>query len=124
MLGAMTIEKFEDIEGWKLARELCQRVYGLAETTNLGRDHSLKDQMSRTSGSIMDNIARGFDSGTNPEFAGFLEHSKRSCAELQSQFYRCLDRKHCVQSEFEELYEMARLCRSEIGSFIKNLERH
>jgi four helix bundle protein len=124
MLSAMTIEKFEDIEGWKLARELCQRVYCLADGTSLGRDYSLKDQVSRSSGSIMDNIAEGFDSGTNPEFVRFLQYSKRSCSELQSQPCRCLDRKHCVQSEFEVLYEMARLCRSKIGSFINYLERH
>lgn len=118
----MAIERFEDIEGWKLGRELAAHVHRLARDTGLKNDFSLKDQMSRSSGSIMDNIAEGFDAGTNPEFIRFLWYAKRSCTELQSQLYRTLDRGCCDQQGFDQLYELARLAKSKIGGFIAYLK--
>ncbi len=120
----MKIERFEDIEGWQLARELCRSVYELAKNSTLGRDFSLKDQMVRSSGSIMDNIAEGFDGGTNREFIRFLQYSKRSCSELQSQLYRCLDQNYCSQDQFEAIYVQVTLTRNKIGAFINYLSKH
>lgn len=118
----MKIDRFEDIEGWKLGRQICQQVFELAETGSLGKDFSLKDQLFRSTGLIMDNIAEGFDAGSNPEFVRFLQYSKRSCSEVQSELYRCLDRGHINEVRFEGMYELARLARSKIGAFIKYLE--
>jgi four helix bundle protein len=120
----MTITRFEDIEGWQLARELCQKVFRLFAETGLERDFGLRDQMSRSSGSIMDNIAEGFDAGTNPEFIRFLQYAKRSCSELQSQLYRCLDRGHLTVELFDSLYAATGLTRSKIGAFIQYLSNN
>ena len=120
----MTIERFEDIESWQLARQLAKDVFALVATSKLGADYALKDQMLRSAGSIMDNIAEGFDGGSNREFARFMQYSKRSCSELQSQLYRCLDQGYCVEERFNELYEKARLTRGKIGAFIKYLSKN
>jgi len=120
----MKIERFEDIESWQLARDLCRSVYDLTRNSLLGRDFSLKDQMVRSSGSIMDNIAEGFDGGTNREFIRFLQYSKRSCSELQSQLYRCLDQNYCSQEQFEAIYSQTTLTRNKIGAFINYLSKH
>ncbi len=120
----MKIERFEDIESWQLARELCNAVYKLVSSSGLGKDFSLKDQMIRSSGSIMDNIAEGFDGGTNREFIRFLQYSKRSCSELQSQFYRCLDQRYCSTEQFDAIYAQATLTRNKIGAFINYLSKH
>jgi four helix bundle protein len=120
----MKIERFEDIESWQLARELCRFVYSLVNGSPLGRDFSLKDQMVRSSGSIMDNIAEGFDGGTNREFIRFLQYSKRSCSELQSQLYRCLDQNYCSQDQFDAIYAQTAFTRNKIGAFINYLSKH
>ncbi len=120
----MKIERFEDIESWQLARELCNAVYKLVSSSGLGKDFSLKDQMIRSSGSIRDNIAEGFDGGTNREFIRFLQYSKRSCSELQSQFYRCLDQRYCFTEQFDAIYAQATLTRNKIGAFINYLSKH
>jgi four helix bundle protein len=52
-----TITRFEDLEVWKQARELCKKIRRISETTSLSKDFSLKDQILRSSGSVMDNIA-------------------------------------------------------------------
>jgi four helix bundle protein len=120
----MKIERFEDIEAWQIAREVCGAVYALVASSSLGKDFSLKDQMIRSSGSIMDNIAEGFDGGTNREFIRFLQYAKRSCSELQSQLYRCLDQRYCTTDQFDALYAQANLTRNKIGAFINYLSKH
>ncbi len=120
----MGIERFEDIEAWKLARTLSQEVFRLAEEGTLGKDYSLKDQMYRASGSAMNNIAEGFDSGSNREFVRFLQYPKGSCPELQSQLYRAMDRKHCDETQFLRLYDLAKLTRSKIGGFVRYLSQN
>ncbi len=81
------IEKFEDLEIWHLSREICSDIEYLFEATNLGKRVSIRDQMDRSSGSIMDNIAEGFERNGNREFINFLSYSKGSCGELKSQLY-------------------------------------
>ena len=56
-----TIKKFEDLEVWQKARLLENKIYELFQTSKLSKDFELKNQMNRSSGSIMDNIAEGFD---------------------------------------------------------------
>lgn len=87
------IEKFEDLEVWKKAREICEYVGELFKSTPLGNNYSLRDQMDRSSGSIMDDIAEGYDRDGNKEFHNFLSYSKGSSSELTSQTYRAYDKK-------------------------------
>jgi len=89
----VSIKNFEDLEVWQKAREICQFIEELFQTTKLGTNVSLRNQMERSSGSIMDNIAEGFGRDGNKEFHNFLSYSKGSCAELKSQVYRCFDKK-------------------------------
>jgi len=71
------IDRFEDLEVWKISRELCQLVEHLFQTTELGNNYALRNQMERSSGSIMDNVAEGFGRGGNKEFHNFLSFFKR-----------------------------------------------
>jgi four helix bundle protein len=84
-----TIQKFEDLEIWQLARILSKDIYTLSQTGKLAKDYPLKDQMNRSSGSIMDNIAEGYGRGSRLEFIQFLSISTGSADELKSQLYRC-----------------------------------
>jgi four helix bundle protein len=75
----------------------------------LSKDYKLKDQMNSCTGSIMDNIAEGFGRGSRLEFIQFLSISNRSGNEIQSQLYRCLDRKLIPSDKFEELFGLTDL---------------
>jgi four helix bundle protein len=119
----MRIERFEDIESWQLARELTKAVYAIVRTTPLLEDYSLRNQLTGAAGSIMHNIAEGFDAGSNREFIRFLRYAKRSCTEVQSELYVALDQRYCTLVDFDELYEQARLVRAKIGAFIKYLSK-
>lgn len=102
-----TIKRFEDIESWKVARKLCSRIGVLIESGSLKRNYKLIEQIEGSSGSIMDNIAEGFERGTRSEFIQFLGYSEGSCGELRSQLYRALDRNYVSQQQFDEFYVMA-----------------
>ena len=101
-----TIKKFEDIEAWKVARDLCNKIGVVIDHGAFKKSYRLIGQIEGSSGSIMDNIAEGFERGTRSEFIQFLGYSKGSCGELRSQLYRALDRKYFSQQQFDELYVM------------------
>jgi len=117
----MGIERFEDIEAWKLARKLRRKVYRLTNKPRFSKDFGLRNQIQDAAGSSMHNIAEGFDSETNPEFIRFLRYAKRSCTEVQSELYVALDEKYITDDEFEDAYELAGQTRAAIRGFINYL---
>ena len=80
----MKINQFEDIKSWKKAKDLAVTVY---KEFKDNKDYGFKDQIQRASVSIMNNIAEGFERGTNPEFRRFLFIAKGSCGEVRSMIY-------------------------------------
>jgi four helix bundle protein len=98
-----TWKSFEDIEVWQLASEFCNDIYKIVQYDGLKNDYRLKDQINGSSGSIMDNIAEGFERNGNKEFVNFLSIAKGSAGEPRSQLYRIIDRKYISQEEFETL---------------------
>lgn len=102
-----SIRRFEEIEAWKLARELCKKLGVIIDAGTFKKSFRLITQIESSSGSIMDNIAEGFERGTRAEFIQFLGYAKGSCGEFRSQLYRAFDRNYLNQSEFDEFYTMA-----------------
>jgi four helix bundle protein len=120
----MKIERFEDIEAWKLARELTNKVYALTQKKEFSRDFELRDQIRAASGSAMHNIAEGFDADSTAEFIRFLRYTKRSCSEVQSKLYIALDELYISQEEFQTVYDLAGETRACTKGFIKYLKRY
>jgi four helix bundle protein len=116
------IEHFEDIEGWKLGRKLANLIYSFTERTPFAKDFGLRDQIQRAAGSVMHNIAEGFDAGSNPEFARFLGFAKRSCTEVQSELYLASDRGYISEEQFREAYQLANEAKAAVGGFIRYLQ--
>jgi four helix bundle protein len=118
----MKIERFEDMEIWKEARELCRYVFDLTSKDLFSRDFKLRDQIRASSGSIMDNIAEGFERGGNKEFMQFLYISKGSCGETRSQSYRAFDQEYISQQQLDELITRTLTQSSKIANLIKYLK--
>lgn len=115
------IEKFEDLEIWRLAREICQKIEFLIQNTNLKTNYSLKDQIDRSSGSIMDNIGEGFERNGNREFIQFLSIAKGSAGEVKSQSYRAFDKKLISEEQHLKLNEIVELEKNKIGAMMNYL---
>ena len=86
-----TIEKFEDIQSWKISREITKDIYRITKNDRFSRDFGLRDQICRSAVSIMSNIAEGFERDGNKEFINFLSIAKASSGEVRSQLYVALD---------------------------------
>ncbi|MGG9970287.1 four helix bundle protein [Ferruginibacter sp. SUN002] len=117
-----TINRFEDILSWKEARTLNKTIGDLIDKGKFKNSFRLINQIEGSAGSIMDNIAEGFERGGNKEFIQFLFIAKASCGELRSQLYRALDRNFIEQNEFESLSVHAMRINSLIQKFINYLE--
>jgi len=112
-----TFKKFEDIEVWQKSKLLSKQVISITKYPNFRDDPDLKRQLKKSAGSIMDNIAEGFERGGKKEFHQFLSISKGSAGEIRSQFYRSLDQEFITQKQFTELYNLA----EEIGKMLEGL---
>ncbi|MBK7434138.1 MAG: four helix bundle protein [Chitinophagaceae bacterium] len=117
-----SVKRFEDLELWKVSRELCNKIGELIDKELFRNNFKLIGQIEGSSGSIMDNIAEGFERGTRAEFIQFLGYSKGSCGEFRSQLYRALDRKYITETEFDELRLLAVRISIMIQRFIKYLQ--
>jgi len=118
-----TIERFEDLEAWKLARELTSLVYTCSGAGNFGRDFALRDQIRRASISIVSNIAEGFERDGDKEFLQFLSMAKGSCGEVRAQLYLALDQKYSSDALFQELTTKAIQLSRVISGLIRYLRQ-
>jgi four helix bundle protein len=117
-----TISSFEDLEIWKLARQQAIDIFHLYQTGNFSKDWELRNQINAASGSVMDNIAEGFERSGNKEFYNFLIISKGSNGEVRSQLCRAYDRKYITIEKFEELKFNCITISKKITAFLKYLK--
>ena len=115
------IKRFEELAVWQNARELCIKIRSVVEQTSLEKDFSLKDQILRSSGSVMDNIAEGFERDGNKEFIHFLYIAKGSLGETRSQVHRSFDANHITKETYDELMNGCLNLSSKISRFISYL---
>lgn len=119
-----TIRNFEELDSWKKARKLAGCVYELTQKEQFARDFGLRNQIQRAAGSIMHNIAEGFDGGSDLEFARFLRMARRSASEVQSELYLALDCGYITQDEFDNAYNAALEIKKLINAFIAYLRKN
>ena len=116
-----TVHRFEDLEIWQLARNLYRKISALTEKLKKNHDYRFAEQIKSAAGSIMDNIAEGFERNSRLEFLNSLSISKGECGELKSQLYRALDDKYAGRVEFDELYQDTDIVSKKIANFVKYL---
>ena len=117
-----TVTNFEDLDIWKLSRDLCNQIYQLTETEKFRKDKGLVQQMLNSSGSVMDNIAEGFERNGNREFIQALFISKGSLGELRSQIIRSFDRKFISQEDLMKYNQLVNHLGSKTWNLISYLQ--
>jgi len=117
----MNYKRFEELPCWITARELCRAVFKLISLPGFRKDFSFRNQIWDAAGSVMDNIAEGFEDSSTKEVIKFLGYSQRSSSEVQSQFYRALDCGYIDNKQFDHVYGLASDCRKQVKGFRKYL---
>ena len=117
-----SVKDFEELAIFQKARELSQRIYPVTNKDGFKSDFRFVQQIRAAAGSIMDNIAEGFERGGNREFLNFLYIAKGSCGEVRSQLIRANDVGYLTPEEFDELYSECRKLSAGIMNFIKEIK--
>lgn len=84
--NSMSIDRFENIDAWKLSRELTRKGYAQTKKAKFARDFGLKGQILDAASSSMHNIAEGFHSETNLAFVRFLRYAKNLALKSRESF--------------------------------------
>ncbi|MDF1526632.1 MAG: four helix bundle protein [bacterium] len=97
----------EDLIAWQKARVLIKKVHEVSGKGFFYRDRNLKNQICRTSVSVMSNVAEGFEREGEKEFVQFLSQAKASCGEVRSPLFVALDRGYVNDVEFNALLNLS-----------------
>ena len=116
------VKDFEELAIFQKARELSKKIYPLTQRGEFKNDYRFVQQIRAAAGSIMDNIAEGFERGGNKEFLNFLYIAKGSCGEVRSQLIRANDNGYLTKEEYDELYTECRKLSAGIMNFIKEIK--
>ena len=106
-MSKMKVARFEDLVAWQKARELTKQIYSMTKRESFSKDFGLREQIQRSSVSIMSNIAEGFERGSRPEFHKFIVIAKASCAEVRSHLYVAFDVGYINNEEFNSVSSLA-----------------
>lgn len=117
-----TPKDFEELAIFQMARELSKRIYPPTQRGDFKHDSRFVQQIRAAAGSIMDNIAEGFERNGNKEFINFLYIAKGSCSEVRSQLIRANDVGYLTTDEFNQLYTDCRKLSAGIMNFINELK--
>jgi four helix bundle protein len=118
----MKVERFEQLDVYREARELTNRIYGMTKGIKFAKDFGLTDQIRRASVSVMSNIAEGFERGSTAEFVQFLFIAKGSSGELRSQLAVALDQQYIDEKVYSEVLDKCLKISSMISKFINYLK--
>ncbi len=115
-------KRFEDLPIWQEARDFSKKVFWATKEGDFAKEFRLCSQIRASSGSIMDNIAEGFERNGNGEFKQFLYVAKGSCGESRSQLYRAFDYGFLPEDKVDALKLQSEEISKSISSFIDYLQ--
>ena len=73
-------KNFEELDIFQKARELCKQVYSITKEGEFHKDSRFVQQIHASAGSVMDNIAEGFERDGNKELSSMTLVTTRQCS--------------------------------------------
>ncbi|HEY0458340.1 MAG TPA: four helix bundle protein [Pyrinomonadaceae bacterium] len=122
----MNYKSFEDLPVWRASIEFALRVFEFTEKAErqLRGLGDTKNQLERAAISISNNIAEGFERGTNAELINFLYIARGSAGESRSMLCLCerLPRFAILKPDITNLKSRAKNVSSQLFGWIESLK--
>lgn len=118
-----TYTSFEELPIWKEARSLYKEIVAITKRVDLKNEFRFVSQIKAAAGSVMDNIAEGFERDSNLEFINHLSYAKGSCGEVRSQLYRASDEQFITMDEQQNLNQRFTVLSADIANLIRYLNQ-
>lgn len=115
------VNRFEDLECWKEARELVKQVYQACNHEPLNKDFDTRNQFKRAALGIMNNIAEGFARYSQKDFTKFLDYAQSSASEVKSMLYVLQDQAYLNTQTIQNLHDQTDKTRNYTLALIRYL---
>jgi four helix bundle protein len=119
----MQFKRFEEMPMWQDARKLTNVIYTFARGEHFRTDFGLRDQIQRSSVSVMSNIAEGYERNSKKSFLAFLGYAKGSIGEVRSQLYVALDLGYIDGQQFESARDLCVSVSTQLTRFSQYLKK-
>jgi four helix bundle protein len=117
------IRSFEDLEVWRMGRNLRTRLYALAREIPTTEAYNLAPQIRRAAVSITANIAEGYGRYHYKENVQCCRISRGSAYELIDHLMTCKDQKYLGDGDFTLLREGLLSFIRMLNAYIKSIGR-
>ena len=118
------IDRFEELEVWKVSMALCSEIYKLTNSELFSKDFGLKDQIRRSAVSVPSNISEGYERDSKRQFLYFLVIAKGSCGELRTQLMIARNLNYLDENEFMKIHEQCLSTSKQLAGFISYLKKY
>ncbi len=118
------IDRFEELEVWKVRMALCSDIYKLTNSEFFSKDFGLKDQIRRSAVSVPSNISEGYERDSKRQFLYFLVIAKGSCGELRTQLMIARNLNYLDEKEFVKINEQCLSTSKQLSGFISYLKKY
>ena len=115
------IKSYRDLIVWQKSMELVTDVYRQTKTFPRDEQYGLVPQLRRSAVSIPSNIAEGYGRGSTNDYVRFLQISRGSLYEMQTQLEIALNLEHIPKTSFQDLDEKSREVERMLNSLIKRV---
>jgi four helix bundle protein len=112
-----TAKSFQDLEVWKLGRNLRGKLYEIAKGLPVHERYNLSAQIRAAAISLTSNIAEGFGRYHYKENVQFCRIARGSACELIDHLTTCLDEGYIPMAQHEKLVQ-------ELGTFLRVLKAY
>jgi four helix bundle protein len=97
------MKTFEELECYKLARELRRSISKFCKTLSREEEYRLKDQIIRSSRSVTANISEGYGRHHHQENVQFCRTARGSLTETLDHLNTALDEEYLTDGGYSEL---------------------
>lgn len=101
------VKSFQDLNVWKLSREVRNKVYSFTDTLPDEEKYNLKSQLRRAAVSVTANIAEGYGRFHYQENIQFCRVARGSLYEIQDHLLTCRDLGYLEESIYNDLNDLS-----------------